>query len=137
MHLRPFLLLAALLCLAACARPTDVAVQFHDALAREEGNKAFGMLSARAQAELTRIAKAAHDKSGGAVSEDPAAMIVRGDRSLYPLPTQIGQHEVRATQLSADGARAKVSVQIGEARHEMDLVREGGRWKVDLPLGSP
>jgi hypothetical protein len=135
-HFRP-LPLAALLCLAACARPTDVAVQFHDALAADNGARAFSMLSQRTQAELTRIAKAAHDRTGGAVPEDPAAMIVRGDGSMYPLPTQPSQHAVRATLLSSSGARAKVSVQIGEKKHEVDLVREGGRWKIDLPLGSP
>jgi hypothetical protein len=129
--------MAALLFCAACGKPTDVAVQFHTALARDEGAKAFGLLSARTQAELARIAKAAHDKSGGAVPEDPAAMIVRGDGSIYPLPTQPGQPAVHATLLSTNGPRAKVSVQIGDKKHEMDLVREGGRWKVDLPLGSP
>jgi hypothetical protein len=136
LHLR-LLPMAALLFCAACAKPADVAVQFHDALAADNGARAFSFLSARSQAELTRIAKAAHEKSGGAVSEDPAAMIVRGDASIYPLPTQPGLHAVHATLLSTNGPRAKVAVQIGEKKHEMDLVREGGRWKIDLPLGSP
>ena len=55
MHLR-LLPMAALLLCAACGKPTDVAVQFHTALARDEGAKAFGMLSQSTQAKLTRIA---------------------------------------------------------------------------------
>jgi hypothetical protein len=133
-HLLP---LAALLALAACNHPVDAAVQFEDALANDNGPKAFGLLSTRAQAELTRIAKATHEASGGTVSDDPTLMIVRGDRSVYPSTTAASPHVARASLLSMDGNRAKVTVDIAGTKHEMDLVREGGRWKVDLPLGSP
>ena len=129
--------LAALLALAACSRPTDVAVQFHEALADGNGGKAFALLSASTRAKLAEIAKRAHDESGGAVSDDPALMIAHGDPSLYPTPDGPEDKVASATLLAMDGARAKVSVRIGEAAHEMDLVRERGRWKIDLPLGSP
>jgi hypothetical protein len=125
------------LVLCGCGRPTDVAEQFHDALAKGDGAKAFGMLSQSTQAKLTRIAKAAHEASGGAISEDAAEMIVRGDGSLYPARADAQSHVVHASLLSANGPRAKVSVRIGETTHEMDLVKEGGHWKIDLPLDSP
>ena len=123
--------------LCACGHPTDVAIQFHDALAKGDGAKAYALLSKPTQEKLARIAKAAHDVSGGTVSDDPAEMIAHGDNSIYALPTASQPHVARVSMISSEGPRAKVSVHIGESTHEMDLVREGGRWRIDLPLGSP
>ena len=134
---RLFPLAAALLLLAACSRPTDVAVQFHEALNAGNGAKAFALLSKPTQDKLTEISKKAHDASGGTVSEDAALMIAHGDPSIYPTPTPAQPKAVRATMISTDGPRAKVSVHIGEAAHEMDLVKENGRWRIDLPIGKP
>lgn len=137
---RPLLPLAAVLALSlsACARPSDVAVQFHQALAKGDEAKAFSLLSTPTQARLTAIAREAHAKSSGLVSDDPRVMIGSGDLSLYPPPTPARPKKgARASPLSENGPRAKVSVHLGEASHEMDLVREGGAWRIDLPIGSP
>lgn len=137
MQARFLIAAAAALVLGACSRPPDVAVQFHDALYAGNGAKAFGFLSSQTQARLKAIAQKAHDASGGALSADPSLMIVHGDTAMYPAPSAAQPHVARASLLSASGPRAKVSVRIGETAHEMDLVREGGRWKVDLPVGAP
>ena len=126
----------ALLC-CGCTRPTDVAVQFHEALRAGNGAKAFSLLSKPTQDKLAEVAKKAHDASAGAVSDDPALMIAHGDPALYPPPSQGQPKAARATMLSATGPRAKVMVHLGEAAHEMDLVKEGGRWRIDLPIGGP
>jgi hypothetical protein len=134
---RLFPLAAVVLALSACSKPTDVAVQFHDALYRGDGTKALSLLSKPTQEKLQEFAKKAHDMSGGTVPDDPALMIVHGDSSIYPSPTAAQPKVVRATLLSADDKRAKVKVHVGESDHEMDLVKEGGRWRIDLPIGKP
>ncbi|MGC4122656.1 MAG: DUF4878 domain-containing protein [Myxococcales bacterium] len=133
---RLFPLAALLLALSACSPPADVAVQFHDALYRGDGAKAFSLLSKPTQDQLSAIAKKAHDMSGGTVPNDPTMMIVHGDSSLYPAPTS-KQKVVRASTLSSEGPHAKVKVRIGETDHEMDLVKENGRWRIDLPISKP
>lgn len=130
---RLFCPIAAALLLSACSPPNEVAAQFHDALYRGDGAKAFSLLSRSTQERLKEIAKKAHDMSGGTVPNDPTLMIVHGDSSMYPTPTAT-QKVVRASVLSTEGPHAKVKVRIGEADHEMDLVKENGRWRVDLPI---
>ena len=130
---RVFALASLLVALAACSQPTDVAVQFHEALDAGNGAKAFSLLSKPTQDRLAEIARKAHAETGGAVSEDPASMIARGDRSVYPAPTPSQPTVARATLVSESGPHAKVMVQIGEASHKMELVKEGGRWRIDLP----
>lgn len=129
--------IAPALLLAACAQPTGVAVQFHDALAAHNGARAFELLSARTQAELTRAATAAHAVSDRAIPDDPALMIVLGDMSLYPTTTPAKPHVAQATLIAVNGPHAKVSVRIRDATHDMELVRENRRWRVDLPIGRP
>ena len=51
---------AALLALCGCSRPTDVAVQFHEALYNGNDSKAFSLLSTPTQERLREIAKKAH-----------------------------------------------------------------------------
>ena len=129
--------LAALLLLAACSRPTDEAVQFHDALSAQNGVKAFGLLSSQTRAALAKIARDAHAAAGESIPDDPALMIVQGDLSLYPPPEPPSHHVAQAELLSIDGSRAKVRVRMGDATNELDLVNEGRRWKIDLPVRAP
>ena len=130
---RSMILATLALGLASCGRPTDVAVQFHEALALRDGAKAFALLSSATRARLAAIAKQAHDASGGTVSDDPAQMIVDGDTGLYPASTPDQPKVVTATLISATDARAKVEVKIGQTTQPMELVREKGHWRVDLP----
>jgi hypothetical protein len=67
---RLFPLAAVTLALTACSRPTEVAVQFHEALLRRDGTKAFSLLSKPTQEQLSKLARDAHDLSGGAVPDD-------------------------------------------------------------------
>jgi len=134
-HLRILRTLAPVLALTACHAPTVVAEKFHEAMAKGDGSKAYELLAAKTQAELTAVAKKASEASGGTLSPDPTLMIVAGDLGIYPARKE-GQPNkpVKATLLSQESKRAKVSVRIGEGQHELDLVQEQLRWRVDLPI---
>jgi hypothetical protein len=128
-------MVVAALALAGCEGPGEVVSQYHLALAEGRGEKAFSLLSHHTREELTRRAKAAHDASGGAVSADPTKMIDQGDPSLYPYPEpSVKVAEVKV--LKVEGSKAQVEVAVAGKKSEVAVVRENGRWKIDLPLAG-
>lgn len=131
-HLAPLALLTA-----ACHGPAAIAEQYHEALSRSDGSKALGLLSEKTRAELTQIAKKASEASGGTLSADPALMITSGDASIYPRREKGRTSPVKATLVSSDGKRARVSVALGQGQHELELVKESLRWRIELPLTPP
>ncbi len=133
MKTRP-LFLALALSLAACEGPAEVVYQYHQALAQGRGDKALSLLDAKTRAELAQRAKAAHDASGGSVSDDPAKMIVQGNPDFYPVPTPGAKAaEVKVLEAGPERARVEAKVQ-GQPTSVVDVVKEGGRWRIDLPL---
>lgn len=121
-----------LLSLAACGSPQEAVVQYHRALAQGDGAEALKRLSLETRAALASRAKQASEATAGAVPPDPAVMITQGPTALYPGPTSASE----VTVLEVRGDRAKIRAEVGGAPAEMDLIREGGRWHLVLPLSE-
>lgn len=123
---------AALLSLASCGSPQEAVVQYHRALSRGDGAEVLKRLSADTRAALARRAQQVSTATGGAVSPDPAVMVAQGPAALYPGPASASE----VTVVEVQGGRAKVRADVAGAPSEVELVREGGRWHLVLPLSE-
>jgi hypothetical protein len=123
-----------MLLLSACGSPEDAVLQYHRALARGDGAEVLKLLSQQTREELARRAKEASDATGGAVSADPAAMVVQGTSPLLHDPSRLAG---QVTTLEIRGDRARVRAEVAGQPTEVDLLREGGRWRLCLPLLRP
>jgi hypothetical protein len=122
-------LLAALCCLGAC-RPavedTPEAAYRAFALAANHGEDAaaFARLTASSQKALRARVAGLDATSGGAMKDEPAVLVFHGGHG-QPLS------DVRLLKKQQD--RATVSVTAREETHEVNLRREDGEWRVELP----
>ena len=121
----------ALAIVAACAQkapppgaagPAEAVQDFAAAIQRGDTATAWALLSTRTQGEADRLAKAAQPDGG-----DGRAMLFA---SALPQGS-IGVGEVRE---SGDSAEVQTSAPDGGAAHSFHVVREAGRWRIDLPL---
>lgn len=120
--------------LAACARPASSPEtayrQFVEAAARAartgagDAEHAFAALSTDTQAILQQRTKAAVTASGGSVRDSPALFAFRPGE---PPPPVTG---VRVVQVSED--RAVLAVTAGGRTEDVQMVKEGLHWRVDL-----
>ena len=120
-----------LLVLAACAQkappagaagPAEAVQDFAAAVQRGDSASAWALLSSHTQAEADRIAKAAQPDGG-----DGRAMLFGS--ALPGRSIEIGD-----VQESGDSAEVQTSVPDGGAARSFHVVREAGRWRIDLPL---
>ena len=131
---RPALAAAALAALAAavpgCAPDPGPEATYRAlvrAVAERDADAAWELLSADSRAWLAERARRAAAAAPGVASADPRALLL-GDASLGAPPPRVLE------RVRADGARAALRVEApGAPPAEVALVREGGRWRVELP----
>ncbi len=109
--------------------PDDAFRGFVAAILAHRQDDAWAHLSAASQAAM----KAARDNAAalapkGTVPDDPKALLFGEDVGLA---RPIDKIEV----VSQSGSRARLSVEAGGEKHEVQMVREDGRWKLDLTYG--
>ena len=97
---------------------------FADALRTGETQAAWSLLSARTRAEADRLAAAAQAVSDAGPSS--------GKQMLFG--SALPQGLVEARQLSLAGDSAEVQTGTKPLVQVFHVVREGGVWRVDLPL---
>jgi len=121
----------ALTVVAACAQkapppgaagPAEAVQDFAAAIQRGDTATAWALLSKRTQADADRMAKAAQPDGGDGRSMLFASALPQGN---------IGVGQVRE---SGDSAEVQTSAPDGGAAHTFHVVREAGRWRIDLPL---
>lgn len=128
------LALAAVWLLTGCARdagPEASYRAFAAAVAERDGDAAYALLSAGSQRWLEGQAKRAAAAAPGVVAPSARQLLV-GDASLGVRPPE------SVELVSSAGGRAVLRVVPaggGSARTVL-AVRQGGRWKIELPLAD-
>jgi hypothetical protein len=126
------LLLAALF---ACARnspppgaagPVEAVQQFAEAVRKGDTATAWSLLSERTRAEADRRAAAARALADAGPES--------GRQMLFTSALPDRPFEARQLSLSGDSAEVQTAADGGETR-VFRVVREDGRWRVDLDLG--
>ena len=97
---------------------------FVEAVQRGDLAAAWGSLSEKTRHLMEARAKAVADASKGAVKEEPALMLFQS--GIRPAPA--GDVKV----LESDGGTAVIEVNARGVSHHIVMVRESGRWVVDL-----
>ncbi len=135
--MRPLLpaALAVALSLVACNRepgPDGAYRALARAVSERDADAAWAVLSAGSQRWLEGRATRAAAMAPGVVAANARAMLV-GDAALGVRPP------AAISVASTTGERAVLSVEPagGGERRQVLVVREGGRWKVELPLPEP
>ncbi len=113
---------------AACRRepatsPEGVYRGFVDALQRGNGKKAWSALSKQTQQKVQQRSKAIAEASKGVVRDEPEVLLFQGSR-----PGPIGE----VTQLRTDETTAVLQVASATGTREVKLVKDAGRWFIDL-----
>jgi hypothetical protein len=119
-----------LLTVAACARPSTPDItykQFAKAVTDRDPETAWSLLSKDSQGWLEGRAKAVADTAPGVVPAD-AKHLMFGNAIAGAKPVK----SVVVLRESPDTAVVKVEVD-GATPQEVQLVREGGFWKVQIP----
>ena len=129
--MRAIALLPLLALLSGCAReqgPESVYRSLGKAVAEREADQAWPLLSTASQKRLDARAREAAARAPGVVPASGRALLL-GDAALAS--PEVKSVEVR----SQDAERAVLRVEEeGRPPREVLLVREGSRWRVDLPL---
>lgn len=117
------------LLLGACARepadsPEAAYRGFAEALRRGDGRAAYAALSPATKAKVEARTKELSQASGGLIKEDPALVFFQSGTP----PRPIGE----VKRLSADETAAVLEVAGAAGPQQVKLVRESGRWLVDL-----
>lgn len=123
------LILVAICALAGCQRPkwdtpVDAFRTFQAALKRGDGKAAWEALSRDSRGRIEARMKEVAAASGGVVPEDAAAAALATGFKLEPAD------EVTLKESTADTAVLKVKVKSVE--REQRMVREEGKWRLDL-----
>lgn len=130
-HLRLAAVAALALALGpACSRDLSPDATYRalaKAVAERDGDAAWALLSAGSQVWLQERAKGAAAAGPGVVNSS-ARLLLIGDAAL-------GARPPRSIEVVSEGAdRAVLRVEApGGAPQDVTLVREGGRWKVQIP----
>ncbi|GEM_PF-1394828 len=134
---------ALLACLAAActplqspfANPEKTVRDFHRNLLFRDCKHALEQLTDGTRAKIAQLSKLAAQQSGGAIADDPAAMICQGDVTLYRSEELSGDDVVKVTLTSRDdqAGKAVVTAVIGGKEWPTALIRDAaGDWKIDL-----
>jgi hypothetical protein len=123
------LAIPALISLAACDQSraessVDAYISFSKAVQRGDSKAAYATLSQETQKKLAAKAKEVSAASGGAIKDDPPALVFSG------APRSDSLTEVKLLRQSGD--RAVLAVSGGGRSYEVEMVREHNGWKVDL-----
>jgi hypothetical protein len=117
---------------AAChapAQPDDAFRAFVGAVAAHQSDLAWNLISRDSQAAMTAAAqKVTASVPKGEFPTDPKAMLFGEDASLARPVTSL-----KVLDQSTDSAH--VEVVTGTESHTVHMVREEGRWKLDLTEG--
>jgi hypothetical protein len=105
------------------AGPAEAVQDFAAAVQRGDSGIAWGLLSARTQAEATRLARAGRPDAG-----DGRAMLFG---SALPLSQEM---VLGVDQGDASAAEVRTGAPDGGAGRTFHVVREGDRWRIDLAL---
>jgi hypothetical protein len=122
-------LLAAVCCLGAC-RPavedTPESAYRAFALAANHGEDAaaFARLTTSSQKALSARVSGLEATSGGAMKDEASVLVFHGGH---------GQPLTDVRLLKKEQDRATVSVAAREGTHEVNLRREDGEWRVEMP----
>jgi hypothetical protein len=128
--------LAAAVALAACtapppppgsAGPAEAVQDLAAALQKGDAATAWSLLSARTQAQADQLAARARVAAGDAGPETGRAM-------LFASAIPLGPVEARVVSESADTAEVRTASADGGGGRHYHVVRESGRWRVDLDL---
>ncbi len=122
-------LLAATAFLAACRPQPDGTPEgayraFAAAANKGEDTTAFALLAPASQEALRRQLAGASSASGGSLGEDVAALVFRGGRGTPIAGIQV---------LKIGPDRATLAVTARAETREVNLLREGSEWRVELP----
>jgi hypothetical protein len=96
---------------------------FVRAVHKGDSKTAFAALSNQAQSTLRQRAKEISAASGGAIKDEPEALLIPSSAPREPLS------EVKLQR--QDGNRAVITAAAGN-RLQVPMVRESGAWKIDL-----
>jgi len=125
------LLLLLALALAACRGPADtpeVALrEFVQLIRARRAAPAWALVSAKSQAQLEALAKAQAEATGAQPTEEPAALLFE----LIELAALRKIESVSVVSPIGHEVTLRVWVEGGQTAN-VEMVREGGRWKVDL-----
>ena len=122
------LLLVAMLCFGACARakpgtPEGAYLAFATALQRSDARTAWSLLTQSTRDVVKQKSKAISEASKGAVRDEPEVLLFAAGRAGAP-----GEIKV----VSADDARAVLKVTGAGGEREVTLVKDSGKWLIDL-----
>lgn len=122
-------LLVGMACLTACRSTTDGTPEgayrtFAAAANKGEDKAAFAFLTASSQEALSRRLAGIAAASGGSMGEDAPSLVFRGGRGS-PIT------DIRLLKMEQDRATVAVTAR-GETR-EVNLVKEGSEWRLELP----
>ncbi len=114
---------------AACSKPrwdspVDAYHSFSRAVQKGDHQAAYARLSAETQQLLKARAQQLSQASGGAIKDDPAALVFSTPERAPPL--------TEVTLGSQDGDRAILNASSGNLSAQIRMVREPGGWKVEL-----
>lgn len=104
------------------AGPAEAVQDFAASVQRGDTASAWALLSTRTQGEADRVAKAAQPDSG-----DGRAM-------LFGSALPQGTISVGQVRESGDSAEVQTTAADGGAARAFHVVREAGRWRIDLPV---
>ncbi len=126
--MRAGVLLSLLLVLPGCRRPAADSPEaayrtFATALQRADTRRAWALLSPATKENVTARAKAISAASQGVVRDEPEALLFQASR-----PGPLGE----VTQVKADDTSAVLKVATAGGEREVKLVKESGRWLIDL-----
>jgi hypothetical protein len=124
-----FALVLGLGLLPGCRREPSAATPelayrtFAEALQRGQARAAWGLLSEKTKERVKAKSKELSELSKGAITDQPEVLLFQGSR-----PGAVSS----ITQLSADETTATLQVVTATGTTEVKLVRDSGKWFVDL-----
>ncbi|MGV3619952.1 MAG: hypothetical protein ACO1OB_03995 [Archangium sp.] len=126
--MRAGLLLLVLAILPGCRRPAADSPEatyrtFVTALQRSDAKTAWKLLTPGTRDQVTALSKAISEASKGVVRDEPEVLLFQASR-----PGNVGE----ITQLRADETSAVLKVASASGEREVKLVKDAGRWQIDL-----
>jgi hypothetical protein len=109
------------------AGPAEAVQELAAAMQKGDSATAWALLSTRSQAQADAIAAQARVAAGDAGPENGRQMLFQSALPGRPV-------EARVISQSGDAAEVQ-TVEDGGVSRTWHVVREGGRWRVDLELG--
>lgn len=126
--MRVGVLLVLVLIAAGCQKPVATSPEatyraFVTALQRSDARRAFDMLTPATREKVQLRSKAISEASQGLVRDEPQLLLFQSSR-----PGELGE----ISQVRADEATAVLKVATADGEREVKLVKDSGRWLIDL-----